>query len=82
MGSGGRRPEGFPILFAELVLVELSVVMARGSSGNEIDRLRTLEVRDALAAEGQQLGRERGVGVAFGYELDHGLDLLAPLFVR
>src|SRR5262249_34651626 len=66
-----------PVGLPELALEELAGTVA-GKVGVEGDGARELEVRQAAAAEGDQLV---GGGRVAGPELDGGVDALAPLGV-
>ena len=69
-----------PELLAQLVLVELAVVVP-GQRLDELDAAGTLVVRDAVAAPLDELGAERVRRLDAGLRLDDGDHDLAPLVV-
>ncbi len=69
-----------PVTVAQRCLVELAGGQAR-EIVLEVDRPRAFHVGEMLAAEGDQFRLGLRPRLRFGHELNHGLDLLAHLFV-
>ena len=70
-----------PIAVAQHTLVELAGREAREFS-LEIDRARTLLVRQMRSAEVHQLIHQIGVGLNVGHDLDHSLYFFAKILIR
>src|SRR5689334_934815 len=70
----------FPVRVAELALVELAAGVA-GQLGHEVDRLRALELGEAVLAEREDLVAQLVVRLDADLGLHDGLDLLTPVGV-
>src|SRR5258705_11754181 len=70
-----------PIAVAQHTLVELAGREAREFT-LEIDRARTLLVRQMRSAEVHQLIHQIGVGLTVGHNLDHSLYFFAKTLIR